>query len=124
MATVQERNEAFRILFCYQGKRHTVGLGKVGRKEADAKADQIDYLLLRIKQGLLTVPKGVPIDEFMLADGQVKAVEEVRDPEPVTFGKLRDEYLETLQNGSVEDNTLETIRMHLRHFGRSFGERF
>ena len=58
MASLQERNGSFRILFCYQGKRHTFTLGKVQRSEADRKAEHVDFLLMRIGQNLLEVPPG------------------------------------------------------------------
>jgi hypothetical protein len=28
MATIQKRNDSYRILFLYKGKRHTLGLGR------------------------------------------------------------------------------------------------
>ena len=64
--------KSFRILFVYQGKRHSITLGKVKPDEAEAKAGQVDLLLLRIKQGLLTLPAGVVIEDFLLHDGQVE----------------------------------------------------
>lgn len=120
MAAIQERNNKYRILFCYQGKRHSLGLGAVSPDEAEAKAGQVDLLLLRLNQGLLTVPTGVPIEEFMLHDGKVKSVRQARAIEPTTFGKLRDSYLETI-NGSIEENSLLTVTLHLKHFERSLG---
>lgn len=123
MSTIQERNQSYRILFCYQGKRHSLGLGPVSMDEAEGKAGQIDLLLLRIKQGLLTVPTGVPIEKFMLHDGVVKTVQAARVIEPITFEKLRDSYLETIK-GSIEENSLQTVTLHLKHFERSLGIRF
>ena len=52
MATIQECNGSFRILFCYLGKRHTLTLGKVSQGEAEAFSGNIDLLLMRIKQAL------------------------------------------------------------------------
>jgi mRNA-degrading endonuclease RelE of RelBE toxin-antitoxin system len=36
MATLQERNGSFRVLFCYNGKRETFTIGKVSRQEAES----------------------------------------------------------------------------------------
>jgi hypothetical protein len=72
MAAVQERNGSFRILFRYLGKQYTFTLGKVPRDEAETKAAQVDYLLLRIKQGFVQLPPSVSITEFVEKDGQVK----------------------------------------------------
>jgi integrase len=125
VATLQLRNDSYRVLFCYLGKRHTLTLGKVSEEEAQTKSSQIDYLLLRIKQQLLAVPVGVPIEEFMLKDGQVKAPEEaVAAPEPITFARFREKYLETHSNGTMEANSLITVKMHLKHVEPTLGERF
>jgi hypothetical protein len=61
MAALQERNGSFRILFRYHGKQHTFTLGEVPRDEAENKARQVDYLLTRLKQRLLLLPKGTDI---------------------------------------------------------------
>jgi hypothetical protein len=53
MASIQRRAGNFRD----RGKQRFVTLGKVSRQEADAQVAQVDYLLLRLKQGL-----GFPTD--------------------------------------------------------------
>lgn len=40
MASLQERNGSYRILFCYHGKLHSFTLGKVQPGEAENKARQ------------------------------------------------------------------------------------
>ena len=46
MASIQKKGEAFYCQFCFQGKRHTVTIGKVSRQEADVFVGKVDYLLL------------------------------------------------------------------------------
>jgi hypothetical protein len=53
MASLQERNGAYRFIFRHHGKQHFVAIGKVSRREAGAKAAQVEYLLLRLKQRLI-----------------------------------------------------------------------
>jgi hypothetical protein len=38
MASLQDRNGSYRVLFCHHGKLHTFTIGKVGKDEAEAKA--------------------------------------------------------------------------------------
>jgi hypothetical protein len=54
----------------YLGKRHCFSLGHVERLEAEAKTNQADYLLMRIRQGLLKVPLGMDIVTFLEFDGK------------------------------------------------------
>ena len=52
MAALQERNGSYRVIFNYRGKQRAFTLGRVSEAEAKAKAAQVDYLLMRLKQGL------------------------------------------------------------------------
>jgi ribosomal protein S4E len=53
MASLQERNGSYRVLFCYHGKLHSFTIGQVEKDEAEYKARQVDYLLMRLKQRLM-----------------------------------------------------------------------
>jgi hypothetical protein len=61
MASLQQRNGSFRFIFRYRGKEHFVTVGKVSREEAEGKAAQVKYLLMRLKQRLIDLPTGVDI---------------------------------------------------------------
>jgi integrase len=123
VAGLQERNGSFRILFRHQGTQHAFTLGRVSRAEAEAKASQVDYLLMRLKQNLVQLPPGTDLVTFLLFDGQPPAAAEP-PRQAVTLGLLRDRYVATLSGGAVEENSLATIQMHLRHFVATLGEGF
>jgi integrase len=126
MASLQVRNGSYRVLFCHRGKRHTFTLGRVSEREAQGKAEQVDYLLMRIRQGLLHVPAGVDIADFLLRDGQGPGPAAARGPaaEPVSLRRLREDYLETHRNGAMEASSLSTAAIHLAHFERTLGESY
>jgi integrase len=126
MASVQQKGDSFYCQFYYLGRRYTVTFGAVSHDEADARAGSVDLLLLRIKQKLINVPAGVSITDFVLADGKVTPVEAVaaQNAEPASFSAFRQKYLDTHRNGAMEDNSLATVEMHLRHFERTLGEKF
>ena len=124
MATLQERNGSFRILFVYRGKRHTAALGKVPRDEAEATVGQFDLLLLRIKQNLIQVPPGDDISAFLLRGGKPSDENAPRPRDCVTFISFKERYLETHGGGAMEENSLSTVAMHLDHLGRTLGKRF
>jgi integrase len=127
MASLQERNGSFRILFSYHGKLHTFTLGKVAPGEAENKARQVDYLLMRLKQRLLVVPEGIDIVPFVEHDGKPPNLGPTRADAPrqvITLGHLKDRYLTTHGNGTLEANSLDTCKLHLSHFCRILGEGF
>jgi len=129
MAGLQERNGSFRAIFRYGGKQRSVTLGRVSHDEAEAKAGAIDLTLLRIKQGLLILPKGISLEEFILSDGRPQPRPPAEDgnqqpEEPVRFSNFKEKYLEARSGGSMEANSLATVRMHLSHFERTLGKDF
>jgi integrase len=126
MAFLQERNGSYRILFFYHGKLHSFTVGKVEKDEAEAKARQVDYLLMRLKQKLVAVPDGTDIVSFVEHDGTppeaVPTLPATR--QVVTVRHLKDRYLDTHGNGTIESNSLDTCRLHLSHFCRVLGDAF
>lgn len=127
MASLQQRADSYRVLFTHHGKLHAFTIGKVARSEAEAKCRQVEYLLMRIKQRLLTLPAGCDIVSFVEHDGNPPEAEPTLPESPrkaVTLAHLKDRYMATLGNGAVEANSLATIGLHLRHFCRDLGEAF
>jgi integrase len=121
---IQKRGESYRILFRHQGKQHTFPLGKVSEREARAKSDQVDYLLLRLKQKLLDVPAGVDIVEFLRFDGRPPDIAAVTPvTRALTLGELRDRFL-AAREGGRETSTQKTSRIHFGHLVATLGERF
>jgi integrase len=125
MAGLQERNGSFRILFRHHGKQHAFTLGTVSREEAEAKVRQTDYLLMRLRQRLLVLPAGTDIVTFIRHDGKAPDAGPTLPDAPrqaVTLSHLKDRYLATHGNSTIEQNSLDTCRLHLGHFCRVLGE--
>jgi integrase len=127
MASIQHKGESFYCQFLYHGKRHTFAIGKVTEAEAVAKAQQVGYLLMRLKQQLVHLPAGTDIVTFVQFDGTPppNATPLPDQPrKPSTLAHLKDKYLATLGNGTIEANSLYTLRIHLKHACRMFGDEF
>lgn len=121
MANLQQRNGSYRIRFRHDGKLQTFTLGEVDQDEAENKAKQVDYLLMRLKQGLVTIPAGVDVVDFIRFDGKPPASQPVATR--TTLGTLRDRYIKT-NEASLETNSLGTIKIHFGHFEKILGETF
>jgi hypothetical protein len=115
MASLQHRDGLWQCQSMYLGKRRTLALGNVPAAEATAKSEQVDYLLMRLSQGLLTLPHGGDIVGFVRLDGVIPSVQDAPASrgEP-TLVELLDRYLETHENGTLEHHTLLGIRRHFR----------
>jgi len=124
MASLEKRNQTYRIVFMYGGKRHGFSLGTGDRREAESLAGGVEKTLMRIEQKLLKVPTGVDIVTFVQNDGRIEPVETSPAVEPITFAQFRDRYLATHAGGAMESNSLGTVRIHLGHIAATLGERF
>ena len=58
MASIQKKGNGWYGQFVYRGKRHNFTIGRVTEAEARTKADQVDYLLMRLGQGLIVPASG------------------------------------------------------------------
>src|SRR5437868_4895351 len=124
MAGLQKRNKGYRVIFRYHGKQHTLNLGKVSEDEAEAKSAQVNYLLMRLKQGLSELPPGTDIVKFVKHDGKVPPTAEHGPArKAMALTSLRDRYLATYAHAN-ERNTLRTAKTHLRHITATLGEQF
>ena len=112
MASLQERDGRWQCQFLHRGKRRTFALGRVTEAEAKAKSDQVDYLLMRLGQGLITMPPGADIVAFVRHDGSIPTSAGEAPCDSTTLASLRDRYLETHGNGTLEAHTLRGIILY------------
>jgi integrase len=122
MASIQKKGESWYCQFLHHGKRHTFTIGAVEQDEAEAKAGQVDLLLLRLSQRLAVIPPGMTIVEYLKFDGRPLAPEtpEIKD---VKLWALKDQYL-AANKASLERNTLDCARTHFRHLEKTLGAGF
>ncbi len=132
MAFLERRGDWFRLIFKYDGRRYTHSLHTQDERVAFALKGCVERTILQLQQRLLVAPDGGDLKEFILSGGQVAKPlsprdlprEEVLRPEPVTLGRFRERYLDTLSIGAVEESTYGTTAMHLRHVEKTLGEGF
>jgi hypothetical protein len=79
---------------------------------------------MRLKQRLIVLPENADIGTFLEHVGKPPNTGPTQNAAPrqiVTLGHLKDRYLTTHANGTIEANSLDTCRLHLRHFCRVLG---
>lgn len=122
MSALQERNGSYRVLFRYQGKRETFTLGQVSQQEAEAKAGQVDLLLLRLSQRLAVIPPGMTIVDYLKFDGRPLPAE-APEITSTKLSRLKEKYIEANEQ-SLERTTLDCIKTHFKHLARVLGAGF
>jgi integrase len=128
MASLQERNGWFHLLFRYRERQYSHALKTRDRREADAMRGSVDRSLIRIRRGeLLPPPDGMDVALYLLSSG--KPLEQapaavVAECSSFTLGQLKERYCEAHENGALEKNSLATALMHLGHAERHLGAGF
>ena len=120
MASLELRNGVYTCRFSWQGKRPTITFGTIPEKQAKTRKGAVERLLAKLKRGDARVPDGVPIEVYVLHDGNPPLPEVESDLGP-TLGELRDAYLDARKHG-VEPDSLKTLRTHFRHLTKTFRE--
>src|SRR5262249_13385870 len=112
MASLQLRGQSYACVFCWHGKRRWFTIGKLTAPEARAKASQVDYLVMRLRQRLIELPPGVDIVAFVQHDGRPPTGVSDLAPTPraLTLADFRDRYLSSHRE-SLEDRTVDGIEL-------------
>lgn len=124
MAFLEQRNNRYRLVFVYRGKRYARSLKRADQKAADAICDGANKLLWQLEQGFIEAPHDVDIQDFVVGEGKVKEKPKPKGNKNLTLAELCDAYEKALAGGAVEENSLATVKMHLRHFKKTFGDGF
>src|SRR4051794_152018 len=111
MATIERRGKRFRVIFYQGGRRYAASTRTEDEKEADAIAGSVERTLMHLEQGVLTLPEGADLVTFVLSGGRTN--EKPKPPLVRTLAELRDRYVQALGLGSVEANSLDTVKLHL-----------
>jgi hypothetical protein len=122
MATVERRNDRFRLIFYHAGKRYAASLKTTSQREADSVAGSVDRTLMLMQQGVLALPQGADLAAFVLSSGRCE--EKPKPPTIRTLSEFKDRYLQAVGLGAMEANSLDTVKMHLGHFVGSLGAHF
>ena len=120
MASLQKKGDSWHCQFRFKNQRHTWVIGPVEEIEARAIKAKVEYLLMRIKQHLIDLPAGMDIVTFIKCDGKPPEYVTVRQEE-YTFGQVREAWIWTHSNGTIEQNTLATCKLHLSHIVNTLG---
>jgi integrase len=118
MASLQNKANRWYCAFMFGGQRHTIKLGAISKKEAEGKAREVEMKLLRLSQGLITVPEGIDLRQFMFMDGMAPKLETVS--RSLTLKALEEKYTEAMRS-SLEASTLQGIQIHFKHLCRILG---
>lgn len=131
----QEPTGTFHIVLRLDGKRYKRSLRTKIESKAVARRDEIQETINLLRRGRLSVPDGVAAIDFVMNDPDASAKPEsvpIESPAktespsvPVlTLKELFTKFFDAMPPGTLEDTTMKTMRLHVRHLIRIFKARF
>lgn len=115
----------FKICFRRAGKKVKKTIKTTDRQEAEGVLLRFRENIALLERGRLELPPDADLVTFLLSDGKLtRPLQSLRAVEVLTLGELRDRYVGAHSNGAMEENSLDTVRLHIRHFVVSLGEKF
>jgi len=120
MAGLEVRGDRYNVILRFGGRRFVRSLKTSDRDEATAKKLRIEENIKLVESGRLTIPDDADPVTFLLSDGKL-------DRKPVaraslTLSKLFKTFFDDLPAGSLEENTIATMKIHQGHLERGFGK--
>jgi integrase len=116
------RSKNYKVCFRFRGRSYKKSLKTTKAGDAQIILGGVKRTLLRLEQNLLDLPLDADILTFVLSDG--KQAEKASQPQIVTLQELIDQYIAACSVGAMEENSLDTTKLHLRHFVATFGKEF
>ena len=112
-------NGPFQLVVRYGTQRLKRSTRTSDAPRANEIALRVDRRLEMLDRGELTLPDDVDLLTFLMSDGT--APNRTKPVASVTLEQVCDEYLDSLPAGSLEENTLLTCRIDMRHLKRLLG---
>src|SRR5689334_14647196 len=91
-------------------------------KEADGAVATVEENLRLVERGRLEIPSDADVVSFLISNGKVVAPIVVQ--EQVTLKELFKRYFAAVPENSLEESTIEGMKIHQRHLERHMGASF
>ena len=115
MASLEQRNGRFRIVFRFGGQKLSRSLKTKDEDDANGAFARLQDNLRRAELGHLAVPEGADVAAFLLSDGRALAKPTL--PKVRTLKQLLESYMATLPAGSIEQSTRQGMDIHIATCG-------
>lgn len=117
------KSDTFHIVMRYGDRKYKQSLRTTSKVEADAQLAKVKFNLHLCEMGRMEIPNNIHPIEFLLADGIVGDSSR-ESPTAYAFDKLVAEFFASIPERSLEETTLNAMRLHCRHLQNQFKNNF
>jgi integrase len=117
MAWLEKRGDSFHLSFRLGDQKFKRSLKTRDQSIADTALIRAERRLKLIEDGDLSIPDDADLATFILSDGKLERPIVIRAK---TLRELLTTYEASLSVGTLENNSIATIKLHLKHVARIF----
>jgi len=115
----------YKICFRWGKQRIKRTIKTTSRKDAETAMVRLQENISLVERGRLVLPADADVATFLLSDGMLSSKpQETPATVVLTLDELRQKYVDAHSCGAMERNSLETVKLHLRHFVDTLGASF
>ena len=122
MAWLEQRGNSFHLVHRFGNQKLKRSLHTGNQREAESALERVERRLRLIENGDLTIPNDADPMTFLLSDGKLSQPAIVSTG--ITLASLFQQYTDSLTQGSLESNTVYTLKIHLQHIVEILGKNF
>ncbi len=119
---LDRRTRHFKVAFRLGDRRIKRSLRTADADEASDALAVVADTLRAVERGWISIPENVDAGQFLLSGGRV--TEALVLPRSLRLSELFDAYFGNLPEGSLEQSTIDGMRIHQRHLYRILGKSF
>ena len=122
MASLENRNGSFRVVFRYAGQKFGHSLRTKNEETANGSLARLVDNLRRVELGTLQIPEDADIAAFLLSDGG--RISKPKSPTIRNLHQLCERYFQNIGEDSLEKSTISGMKTHASHLKRILGMTF
>ena len=112
----------YHVSFRFGGRKFKRSLKTKSEHQANSRLHRLEENIRLVESGRLELPTEGDIPRFLLSDGKI--AKKIKIKPTLVLTEAFDEYLESIPDGSLEDNTIKMLKIHRRHLERLMGAKF
>jgi hypothetical protein len=117
---IDQRTGHFKVGFRLGDRKLKRSLKTSDPSEADDALAVVNDTLRAVERGWVSIPSGVDVGQFLLSGGRLTATPDL--PQSMRLCTLFDSYFDGLPEGSLEQSTIDGMKIHQRHLYRILGK--
>ncbi len=110
----------FRISFRFGGRKYKRSLGTSDRRQAKSRKVRLEDTIRLVENGMAEIPAGGDVATFLMTEGKKVGKTLIKD---CRLGDLIDKFFDGLREGSLEENSIKTMKTHCKQLNRLLGSR-